>query len=206
MIAEMAKVSAENPDQAWRDPARSTYNEAVLGFYCKFGDRIGRYTALVWVDRDWSLGMGSIFGWSKRIGQVDRTRFHAPNPAFANREEWRLGGVVSRYGNTIMRLAVTFNQQSEALDALPGHAASTFLYRFIPSPGPDTPDVEQLFELPLANLVTSDITNGRGHLEFGEAPDEELTALGPIEVTGGYSYRRGWTTDRRARLLKDYQA
>jgi hypothetical protein len=40
MIAEMAKVSTGNPDQIWRDPSRSSYNECVLGFYCKFGDKI----------------------------------------------------------------------------------------------------------------------------------------------------------------------
>lgn len=206
MVAEMAKVSAENSEQAWRDPARSTYNEAVIGFYCKFGEMVGRYTALVWVDRDWSLGMGSIFGWSKRIGQIDRTRLQIANPAFADRQKWRLGGVVSRYGNTVMRLSVSFDEHSETLQALPGHVASTFLYRFIPSPGPDAPDVEQLFELPLGNVVTSNIRSGVGEIQFGEAPDEEVSDLGAIEITGGYSYQRGWTTDKRARLLKDYQS
>lgn len=204
MIAEMTKVSVENPDQAWREPARSNYNEGLVGFYCRFGERIGRYTALVWVNRDWSLGMGSIFGWSKRIADIDRTRLQRSNPAFAKTGAVKLGGTVSRYGNTVMRLSVSLDPESPALDALPGHGGSTFLYRYIPSPGPDVREVEQLFELPLGNVVTTDIRSGTGTLEFGVSADEELCDLGPVEVTGGFTYERGWTTAPVARLLKDY--
>lgn len=207
MIAEMAKVSTAAPDQAWREPARSSYNEGVLGFYCRFGDRIGRLSALVWVDRDWSMGMGPIFGWSKRLAQVDRTRLQASNPAFAAAGPGaRAGGTVSRYGATVMRIAVSIPEGAQPIAALPGHAASTFLYRYVASPSPDVPAVEQLFELGLANTAMSPIWPGTGSISFGEAEDEELLLLGPVEVTGGYLYQRGWTTDATARLLRDYQA
>lgn len=204
MIAEMTKVSADNPEQAWREPARSNYNEGLVGFYCRYGERIGRYTALVWVNRDWSLGMGSIFGWSKRIAEIDRSRLQRSNPALAGSRHVTLGGTVSRYGRTVMHLSVALDTEAPALDALPGHGGSTFLYRYIPSPGPDTRDVEQLFELPLGGVVTRDIRGGTGTLEFGESSDEELPDLGPVEITGGYAYERGWTTARVAKLLKDY--
>lgn len=203
MIAEMAKVSTDNMEQMWRDPARSSYNECVLGFYCRFGDRIGRYSALVWVDRDWSLGMGAIFGWGKRLGSIDRTRHQATNPAFAGKS-YTLGGTVSRYGRRVLGMAVTFEDGGEPLDALPGHAASTFLYRYIASPGPDVPDIEQLFELGFTNVSMSGIRGGTGQISFGDAEDEDLDLLGKVEVTGGFAYQRGWTTDRKARLLQDF--
>lgn len=202
MIAEMAKVSAENPEQMWRDPARSSYNECVVGFYCRFGDRIGRYSALVWVDRDWSLGMGAIFGWGKRLGVIDRTRRQTSNPAFAG-GDFTLGGVVSRYGRRVLDLSVSFKDGGVPLDALPGHAASTFLYRYIASPAPDLPDIEQLFELGFTNVSMQQILQGEGRLSFGDAEDEDLDLLGDVEITGGYAYQRGWTTDRTARLLLD---
>lgn len=205
MIAEMAKVSTANPDQMWQDPSRSTYNECVLGFYCRFGDKVGRFSALVWVDRDWSLGMGAIFGWGKRLAVVDRTRLQAVNPAFATPTR-TLGGTVSRYGRRVLDLAVTFDGDGVPLQALPGHAASTFLYRYIASPSPDVPDIEQLFELPFTNVSMANIRQGRGQLHFGDAEDEDLDLLGTVEVTGGYAYQRGWTTDRKARLLRDYTA
>ncbi|WP_321345101.1 acetoacetate decarboxylase family protein [Breoghania sp.] len=205
MIAEMAKVSAENPDQAWQDPARSTYNEGLVGFYCRFGERVGRYSSHVWVNRDWSMGMGSIFGWSKRLADVDRTRLQLSNPAFRDAERFTLGGTVSRYGNPVMKLSVSIARDAPLIDALPGHAGSTFLYRYVPSPGPDVADVEQLLELPLGNIETREIRAGDGTLSFAEAPDEELAALGKLEVTGGFAYQRGWTTAPQARLLHDYQ-
>lgn len=207
MVAEMAKVSTADPDRARIDPARSTYNEGVVGFYCRYGDRIGRYTAFVWVDRDWSLGMGPIFGWSKRLAQVDRTRLQAINPAFkAPGPGAAAGGTVARYGATVLRLSVQVGASAQPLDALPGHSASTFLYRFIASPSPDVPDIEQLFELPLTSMRSSPIWSGEGELLFGQAIDEELGELGTPEVTGGYLYQRSWITAPVARLLHDYRA
>ena len=205
MIAEMAKVSAENPEQMWRDPSRSSYNECVLGFYCRFGDRIGRYSALVWVDRDWSLGMGAIFGWGKRLGTIDRTRLQPVNPAFAGGSPV-LGGTVSRYGRRVLSLSVAFADGGTPLEALPGHAASTFLYRYIASPSEDVPDIEQIFELGFSNVAMSGIRAGEARLSFGDAEDEDLDLLGNVEVTGGYAYQRGWTTARKAKLLKDLTA
>lgn len=207
MVAEMAKVSATDPDRARIDPARSTYNEGVVGFYCRHGDRIGRYTAFVWVDRDWSLGMGAIFGWSKRLAQVDRTRLQAINPAFkAPGPGASVGGTVARYGATVLRLSVQIPEAARPLEGLPGHNASTFLYRFIASPSPDVPDIEQLFELPLTGTRSSPVWSGHGEIAFGASADEELPELGTPEVTGGYLYQRAWVTAPVARLLHDYRA
>jgi hypothetical protein len=67
------------------------------------------------------------------------------------------------------------------------------------------PDIEQLFELPLAGTAMSPVWAGTGTLVFGDAPDEELPALGALQVTGGYLYQRGWTTAPVAKLLHDYR-
>lgn len=203
MVAEMAKASAADPGQIWRDPARSSYNECVLGFYCRFGEKIGRYSALVWVDRDWSLGMGAIFGWGKRLGAIDRSRRQLSNPLFAS-EDYDLGGAVSRYGHRVLSLSIAFPGGGTPIEALPGHGGSTFLYRYVASPSPEVDEVEQLFELSFTNVRMRNIVAGKGSLTFGTAPDEELDVLGEVEVTGGFAYERGWTTDRTARLLHDY--
>ena len=205
MIAEMAKVSTSAPDQAWLNPARSTYNEGIVGFYCRFGDKVGRYSALVWVDRDWSMGMGPIFGWSKRLAQVDRSRLHDHNPGMVKAGPGALaGGTVSRYGETVLRLSVRVPDDAQPMAALPGHAASTFLYRYIASPSQDVPEIEQLFELGLANTSMSAVWPGVGNVSFGTAEDEELSMLGDLTVMGGYLYQRGWTTSTSATLLRDY--
>ena len=207
MVADMAKVSAAQPEQYWKDPQRSCYSEGLVGFYCRHGDRIGRYSAFVWVDRDWSMGMGQIFGWSKRLATIHRTRLNDVNPGMpALGQGATLAGTVERNGNTVLRVELEFGASTQKLDAMPDFTAASLLYRYIASPGPDIDEVEQLLELAFTNVKSADIWSGTGRVQFGSAADEELSDLGQVRVLGGYAYRRGWTTDRKATLLHDYVA
>ena len=207
MVADMAKVSAADPEQYWKNPKRSCYSEGLVGFYCRHGGRIGRYSAFVWVDRDWSMGMGQIFGWSKRLATIHRTRLNDVNPGMpAFGLGATLAGTVERNGNTVLRVELEFGNSTRKLDAMPDFAAASLLYRYIASPGPGIDEVEQLLELGFTNVKSADIWSGTGRVQFGSADDEELTDLGEVRVLGGYAYRRGWTTDRTATLLRDYVA
>lgn len=207
MIAEMAKVSAAEPDQYYRQPYRSAYNEGIVGFYCKHEGQVGRYSAFVWVDKDWSMGMGNIFGWSKRLADIHRTRLQGVNPGLpAHGPGAVVAGEVHRQGRSVLRAEVSIDENATQAGKLPNFPATTFLYRFIPSPSPDVDDVDQLFEIGFANTTMADIWIGEGRIEFGEAPNEELVNLGEVDCIEGYIYRRGWTTDRTARLLRDYSA
>lgn len=207
MVAEMTKVSRADPDQVWKDPFRCNYNEGVVGFYCRLGERVARYTAFVWVNRDWSLAMGSIFGWSKKLAEVERTRWQAQNPGFGPLGPGaRLGARVVRQGRSVLHLSVELDEGARRIDALPGHQSSTLLYRYVASPSPEVRDTEQLYELALGNTRSSPIWAGKGSLTFHDCPDEELHLLGDVEATGGYLYERGWTTAPVAKLLRDYSA
>ena len=104
----------------------------------------------------------------------------------------------------MLRVSVHVGDDASPIAGLPGHAATTFLHRFIASPSPDVPDIEQLFELKSRrDDHVSGVARDRT-IAFGQADDEELQALGDVEVTGGYLYQRGWTTAPTARLLHDY--
>lgn len=207
MIGELVKISAADPDQYWRNPERSAYNECVMGFNVRFGALTGRFSPLVWVNRDWSLGMGQIMGWGKRLAVVERSRFNDAHPAIPPVGPGaRAGGVVIRNGATLIRMTVSLDAQSEKLAGLPGYGASTFVYRYLASPGPGIPAVDQLLELPLTNLRYTDVWRGKPSLQLSAADNEELTQLGELEVYDGYLYRRGWTLDRKARLIHDYSS
>lgn len=207
MVADMAKVSAERPDQYWKDPQRCCYSEGLVGFYCRYGERIGRYSAFVWVDRDWSMGMGPIFGWSKRLASIHRTRLNDVNPGMpAAGQGATLAGTVQRNGNTVLRVEVELGAAAHKLDAMPDFAATSLLYRYVASPGLGIDEVEQLLEIGFSNVRSADVRSGTGRVQFGSGDDEELGDLGPVQVLGGYTYRRGWTTDRTATLLHDYVA
>ena len=205
MIADMVKVSAEDPDQFWKSPERSNYNECVLGFNVTFEGRAGRYSPLIWVNRDWSLGMGQIMGWGKRLATVERSRLINAHPTIAPVGPGaRVGGIVHRNGNIIIRADVTVPDDVAPLEALPAYGSTTFLYRYLASPGPGIGEVSQLLELPLTNIAMADIWQGQASLEFFSGDNEELDLLGEIEVGQGYLYRRGWTLDRQAKLVHDY--
>ncbi|MGE0801912.1 MAG: acetoacetate decarboxylase family protein [Lautropia sp.] len=194
MIGELSKYSAQDLDQAWRAPDRCNYNECVLGFYARRGTQVGRYSALVWVDRDWSLVMGQIFGWGKKLASVNRTRINPYNPAFREGMP-KVGGTVDRNGVRIIRAAVDVGSSPRVIDKLPDFGSTTFLHRYLAGAGPEIATVDQLMELRLADVASSPVTVGKGELEFTGAEDEELDLLGNVEVTGGYLYQRGWTTD-----------
>lgn len=205
MIADMVKISASDPDQYWRNPERSNYNECVLGFNVTFGGRSGRYSPLVWVNRDWSLGMGNIMGWGKRLATVERSRLNGCNPGIPDLGPGaRAGGIVHRHGTPVLSASVEMGEDAQPLDSLPSYGSTTFLYRYLASPGPDIPEVEQLLELQLSNVAMSDIWRGSPSLHLAGDDNEELDQLGETEVLEGYCYKRGWTLDRQARLVYDY--
>lgn len=201
MIGELSKYSAQDLHQAWRTPDRCNYNECVLGFYARRGKQVGRFSALVWVDRDWSLVMGQIFGWGKKLASVNRTRTNSYNPAFRGGMP-RVGGTVDRNGVRIIRASVEVGHQPKVIDKLPDFGSTTFLRRYLPGAGPAVATVDELLELKLSNVETSPVTVGKGEVQFCGAEDEELDLLRDVEVTGGYLYQRGWTTDAVATPLR----
>ncbi len=194
MIGELSKYSAQDTDQSWRSPDRCNYNECVLGFYARHGNQVGRYSALVWVDRDWSVVMGQIFGWGKKLAHVNRTRYNPYNPAFRNGMA-KVGGTVDRNGVRIIRASVEVGSTPTIIEKLPDFGTTTFLRRYLPSVGPGVATVDELLELKLSNVATSPVTVGKGEIQFCGSEDEELDLLGDVEIVGGYLYQRGWTTD-----------
>ena len=205
MVADMVKISTSDPEQYWRNPERANYNECVMGFNVRFGDKVGRFSPLIWVNRDWSMGMGNIMGWAKRLATVERSRLNPVHPGIpALGPGAKPGGIVHRNGSNIIQLNVALDETSKQLDALPSYAATTFVYRYLASPGPDIAEVDQLLELPLSNVKMADVWQGTPSLTLNSGDNEELDQLGDIDVLDGFLYKRGWTLDRKAKLVYDY--
>ena len=201
MIGELVKYSASDLEQGWRAPDRCNYNECVLGFYASHNGRVGRFSAQVWVDRDWSLVMGQIFGWGKKLASVNRTRVNPHNPAFRGGMP-KIGGTVDRNGVRIIRAAVEVGDTPKVIEKLPDFGTTTFLHRYLAGCGPEVATVDELLELKMSNVSMSPVVEGRGELAFNASEDEELDRLSGAEVTGGYLYQRGWTTDAVATRVR----
>jgi hypothetical protein len=48
-VADMVKVSASHPGQEFDEPQRTQYNEGLVGFYVKYDNVPGRFSAFIWV-------------------------------------------------------------------------------------------------------------------------------------------------------------
>lgn len=107
----LTRAAASHSDLLWRSLRCTQYKECVVGFIARYGDRVGRYTALVWVDSDWSQGMAAIFGWRKRLATVVRTHLHSINPAVPEMS-------LSRRQAGAMNRNLFFASEQEDLDEL----------------------------------------------------------------------------------------
>lgn len=202
-VADMLKVSASEPDQPFLNPERTQYGEGIIGFYCKYGDVTGRFSAFIWVTQDWSMGFGQLMGWAKKMGEVHRTRLNPFNPGMKELGPGvRLGGVVHRYGDRLLRIGIDI-EQKESPEELPSFGDRGYMLRYFPSVGPRIPEVRQLVSLKLGNVQTGDVFSGSPTLEFGGSQSEELEALKDAVPLRAYAYRQGWVTDSVVELVKD---
>ena len=206
MVGDMVKISAADPDQYWRNPGRSNYNECVLGFNVRFGKLAGRFCRWSGSTATGPWGWARSWDGESALAVIERSLDRYPPSILPLGPGACAGGVVIRNGATVVRMKVSLDETSEQLASLPSYGSTTFGYRYLASPGPGIAAVDQLTESTPTNVRFAGIWRGKPWLQFGEGDNEELTQLGEIEVLEGYLYRRGWTLERNARLVHDYAA
>lgn len=205
-VADMMKVSASEPDQAYLNPERTQYGEGIIGFYCTHKETRGRFSAFIWVDQDWSMQFGVVMGWGKKMAEIHRTRINPYNPAMQPiGPGTKLKGVVHRHGRTLFEIGVDIEQEEQRQPtANSDHGDRAFLLRYFPSVGEEIPETKQLLGLPLSGANTGDMFSGKPYLKFGESDNEDLELLKDAEPIRGFVYKSGWKTDTVLELLHDY--
>lgn len=205
-VADMLKVSAHEPDQAYQSPQRTQYGEGIIGFYCEHEGVRGRFSAFIWVDQDWSMQFGTVMGWPKKIANIHRTRINPYNPVMGPvGPGTKMKGLVHRHGRMIFELGVEIEQEEDAAGDPFQHGQRAYLLRHFPSVGPKIPETRQLVALSLGQARTGDIFSGKPHMMIGDAENEDLEPLRDVELVRGYTYKSGWETDTVLDLLHDYQ-
>jgi hypothetical protein len=203
-VADMVKVSASHPGQEFDEPQRTQYNEGLVGFYVKYDNVPGRFSAFIWVSEEWSLVFGHYMGFAKKQAEVFKTKLQPANPGLPKLGVGtRLRGQVDRFGTRIVDMGITLTEKLPD-DGIPSYGHRIYTYRYLPSPSPDVPDSQQLFGLNLGNATTINVWKGEGFVNFQDGSNEELEAFQPTEIVSAYYFQRGWTTDTTAELIKDY--
>jgi len=203
-VADMVKVSADEPDQTFLNPERTQYGEGIIGFYCRRGETFGRFSAFIWVTEDWSMFFGQLMGWAKKMGEVRRTHLNPFNPGMTGYGPGaRLSGQVHRRGHMLFRIGVEVERSVEPSE-MPAYGDRGFMVRYLPSIGPQLPEIHQLLSLKLKAVKTGDVFTGRPTMQIGTSDNEDLDGLHSVELVSGWAFKQGWTTDASVELVHDY--
>jgi acetoacetate decarboxylase len=179
--------SADNDPRIGADPARGQYREAYVVVPATLdGAKVAR-VPYIWVDNDLSFARGHIQGFPKKLGTIAMTkavRIGKGGPKIEPGATFT--GHVASVGRQLARGSVTLDEP--APDGVVPQAMRLPIWhtRLVPDLAGGAPLVHDLARNKLADFEIADVWNGRGELTLFESDFEELAALRPIEITGGF--------------------
>ncbi len=168
------------------DPIRLQYKEAFVVVRCRWDDRVWSRCAYIWVDKDFALARGHLQGYPKKLGSIHQTRPVTVGRAGPRLEPGgRFAATLAACDRRLADVRVTLTGPSEGNGFVNGHPM--IHHRFVPRIECDGKDA-------LADVVTMrgrDVELGQAwagtaDVELHDSPVEELTALAPHEILGGY--------------------
>jgi acetoacetate decarboxylase len=175
------------------DPVRAQYREAFVVVRCRYAGRLFSRCLFIWVDTDFALVRGHLQGYPKKLGSIHQTR-----PVSVGRAGPRLGPG-GRFGMTLAagdrRLAeatVTLTREADAAGFVNGHPM--LHHRWSPRIELDgTDSLAEVVTMSGVDVELGPAYAGDATIALFDSPTEELTALAPREVLGGYFRTVGTT-------------
>jgi acetoacetate decarboxylase len=168
------------------DPVRSQYKECFVVVRCRYGGDTYSRCVYIWVDKDFALARGWYQGYPKKLGSIWMTR-----PVSVGEAGPRLapGGV---FGATLQandrRLAEARLQLRGPSDDAGFVNARPMLHsRWMPAIDPGRGDAfAELVTMRSSNVQLGPAWSGTAEIRLFDAPGEEIAALAPLEMIGGY--------------------
>lgn len=186
--------ASEHDPRIAADPARGQYKEAYVEVHAMLDDAKVARVPYIWVDNDLSLARGHIQGFPKKAGVIAMTK-----PVTVGRGGPKLeagathAAHVSGLGCRLATGSVTL--ESRAADGFVprGMRLPIWHTRHVPDLAGGPPLVHDLARNLLEGFEIGETWEGAATLEFGSSEFEELDALAPVEVTGGFRCSIGMT-------------
>jgi acetoacetate decarboxylase len=175
------------------DPVRSQYKEAFVVVRCRYDGTLYSRCLFIWVDKDFALVRGHLQGYPKKLGSVHQTRPITHGQA---------GPRLEAGGTFGMTLAANDRRLAQATVTLEGECSSSGFVNGHPMlhhrwfPRIELDDRDSISEVVTMSGVNVDLGiayRGSATLEVLDSPTEELSALVPIEILGGYFRTVGTT-------------
>jgi acetoacetate decarboxylase len=170
------------------EPEWVQYSEAVVCIPAAYKGRVGNYDPYLWVDNHaCAAGGREIYGLPKKMAKVFLSRFYPSDPIGPGK---KLTGTLEGLSRRLITASVRIT--GECTPAELPKTETFYGYRVLPHPEEDRHEIEQLLEFKLQNYKYTKLFKGEGSLSFGDSPAEELTALGPTEIVGGFYQEVDW--------------
>jgi len=173
-------------------PGFSQYHEACIAVMAAPPGEVPRhYNLFMWVTHDWAIFKArAALGWPKKIANIAMTSWHPVN----DRDDPDVGDFnvdVDRYGYPLIRVRAQLDRKAPATQGKPFNGFYTV--RHIPAPIAGGEDIRELLVIEPRDAWFKNPVWGTATVEFGNAPDEEVGLLGPVEVTSCVLRDTGWT-------------
>ena len=175
-------------------PSFSQYREACVTVLARApDDEVRHYNIFMWVTHDWAIYKArAALGWPKKIANIEMTATFPDGERYDRDVDVRSFDVdVDRYGYPIIRVRARLDSKAAQQAAKPFNGFYTI--RHIPSPAKPLDDICELLIIEPQDGWFGPGMWGAASLEFGDAPDEELSLIQPVEVTSCVLRDTGWT-------------
>jgi len=179
--------SADHDPRLIADPARGQYHEAYVAVAARLeGTSVAR-VPYIWVDNDLSFARGHIQGFPKKAGAIAITRAVAVGRGGPRLEAGAtFHGQVSGLGVQLARGSVTLEEPAPEGFIPRALRLPVWHTRLVPDLAGGPPLVHDLARNLVTDFAVADVWTGAGRLELFGSEFEELAALAPVEVTGGF--------------------
>lgn len=179
--------ASEHDPRTIADPARGQYREAYVAVHATLDGMRAARVPYIWVDNDLSLARGLIQGFPKKLGAIAMSKpvtVGRGGPVLAPGS--RLVGHVSSLGRRLAHGSVTLESPGAPGKIPKGLRLPIWHTRLVPDLAGGPPLVNDLARNLLTGFACVDVWNGPATLTFGESEFEELSALAPLDVVGGF--------------------
>jgi acetoacetate decarboxylase len=173
------------------DPVRSQYKECFAVVRCEWEGQTWSRCVYIWVDKDFAMVRGYHQGYPKKLGSIWMTRPVTLGRAGPRLEPGgRFGATLAAGDRRIAEASLTLTEPAVTPGFVNGHAM--LHNRWWPAIESDgSQSMDELVTMRGYDGEVADIWSGSAELRLLDSPSEELSALAPVEIIGGYYHRVG---------------
>ena len=186
VFCDWSSAADEDP-RISADPARGQYKEAYVAVHARLDGKTVARIPYIWVDNDLSFARGHIQGFPKKFGVIAITRAVEVGRGGPRLESGaRFSGHVASLGSRLAHGAVTLDAPAEPGFIPKAMRLPVWHTRLVPDLAGGKPLVLDLARNLVSDFAVANVWTGSAGLEFFESEFEELAALRPVDVVGGF--------------------